>query len=242
MRMTAITAAIFTGGLFFATNGPAANIALTNQQTSNKLNANHIRIGYYNKPTNAKKTIEKVAAVTPAPAPAPVIVTVQAGDNLSKLATAHNTTALRLFYANVSIQDPDLIYAGQQLRVPTPDEQLAPRAVPIETPAPVRAAPASPAPRTRASVSRPAPVVLASANTSVWDRLAACESSGNWAINTGNGFYGGLQFTLSSWRAVGGSGYPNHASREEQIMRAQKLQAIQGWGAWPACTAKLGIR
>ena len=76
----------------------------------------------------------------------------------------------------------------------------------------------------------------------VWDDLAECESGGNWSINTGNGFYGGLQFTLSSWRAVGGTGRPDQNSREEQIFRAEKLKDIQGWGAWPACSRKLGLR
>ena len=76
----------------------------------------------------------------------------------------------------------------------------------------------------------------------IWDRLAACESGQNWSINTGNGYYGGIQFSLASWRAVGGSGYPHHASRLEQIYRGELLQARQGWGAWPACTRKLGIR
>ena len=80
------------------------------------------------------------------------------------------------------------------------------------------------------------------ARTTVWDRLARCESGGNWSINTGNGYYGGLQFSLASWRAVGGSGYPHNASREEQIKRGKKLRAAQGWGAWPACTRKLGLR
>jgi hypothetical protein len=80
------------------------------------------------------------------------------------------------------------------------------------------------------------------ASGSVWDRLAGCESGGNWSINTGNGFYGGLQFTLSTWRGYGGSGMPNRASREAQIAVAKRVQAAQGWGAWPACTAKLGIR
>lgn len=83
----------------------------------------------------------------------------------------------------------------------------------------------------------------ASAATSAeWDTVAQCESGGNWSINTGNGFYGGLQFTLSTWRAYGGSGMPHHASREEQIRIGQKVQAGQGWGAWPACTSKLGLR
>jgi resuscitation-promoting factor RpfB len=77
---------------------------------------------------------------------------------------------------------------------------------------------------------------------SVWDKLAQCESGGNWSINTGNGYYGGLQFSLSTWRAYGGSGLPSDASREEQIAIAKKLQADAGWGAWPACSSKLGLR
>jgi len=77
---------------------------------------------------------------------------------------------------------------------------------------------------------------------SVWDKLAQCESGGNWSINTGNGYYGGLQFSLSTWRAYGGSGMPHEASREEQIRIAKKVQASDGWGAWPACTSKLGLR
>jgi uncharacterized protein YabE (DUF348 family) len=77
---------------------------------------------------------------------------------------------------------------------------------------------------------------------SVWDKLAKCESGGNWSINTGNGYYGGLQFSLSTWRAYGGSGLPSNASRERQIAIAKKLQADAGWGAWPACSRKLGLR
>ena len=77
---------------------------------------------------------------------------------------------------------------------------------------------------------------------SVWDKLAQCESGGNWSINTGNGYYGGLQFSLSTWRAYGGDGYPHQASREEQIRIAKKLQAAAGWGSWPACSSKLGLR
>jgi hypothetical protein len=80
------------------------------------------------------------------------------------------------------------------------------------------------------------------ASGGVWDKIAECESGGNWSINTGNGFYGGLQFTLSTWRAYGGSGMPHHASRAQQIAVAKKVQAAQGWGAWPACTSKLGLR
>jgi uncharacterized protein YabE (DUF348 family) len=76
----------------------------------------------------------------------------------------------------------------------------------------------------------------------VWDRLAQCESGGNWSINTGNGFYGGLQFSLGTWRAYGGSGMPNKASKSTQIAIAKKVQADAGWGAWPACSSRLGLR
>ena len=76
---------------------------------------------------------------------------------------------------------------------------------------------------------------------SVWDRVAACESSGDWSINTGNGYYGGLQFSLQTWKAFGGEGMPHEASREEQIRIAQKTLAVQGPGAWPTCGKKAGL-
>ncbi|HEX5086773.1 MAG TPA: resuscitation-promoting factor [Nocardioides sp.] len=76
----------------------------------------------------------------------------------------------------------------------------------------------------------------------VWDRLANCESGGNWHINTGNGYYGGLQFSLGTWHAYGGTGLPSQHSRETQIAIATKLRdASGGYGAWPACAAKLGL-
>jgi uncharacterized protein YabE (DUF348 family) len=86
------------------------------------------------------------------------------------------------------------------------------------------------------------PSAPAVASGSVWDRLAQCESGGNWHINTGNGYYGGLQFNLQTWRAYGGSGYPHENSREAQIAVAERVQDAQGWGAWPACSSKLGLR
>ena len=76
----------------------------------------------------------------------------------------------------------------------------------------------------------------------VWDALAQCESGGNWAINTGNGYYGGLQFNLGTWQAYGGSGLPSQASRETQIAIATKLRdASGGYGAWPGCSSQLGL-
>ena len=78
--------------------------------------------------------------------------------------------------------------------------------------------------------------------STVWDALARCESGGNWAINTGNGYYGGLQFSASTWHSVGGTGLPHQHSREEQIRRGQILQSRAGWGQWPHCSAQLGLR
>ncbi len=68
-----------------------------------------------------------------------------------------------------------------------------------------------------------------------WDAVAACESGGNWSINTGNGYYGGLQFTMGTWQSNGGSGSPHTASREEQIRVANNVLQTQGIGAWPVC-------
>ncbi|MGW2660928.1 transglycosylase family protein [Nocardia tengchongensis] len=77
-----------------------------------------------------------------------------------------------------------------------------------------------------------------------WDRLAQCEAGGNWGINTGNGFQGGLQFSPGTWTAHGGGEYAptaNQATRDQQIAVAEKVLATQGWGAWPACSSSLGL-
>lgn len=77
-----------------------------------------------------------------------------------------------------------------------------------------------------------------------WDKLAQCESGGNWAINTGNGYYGGLQFSYGTWLAYGGGQFAptaNLATREQQIIVAERTLASQGWGAWPACSARYGL-
>ncbi|HLK94393.1 MAG TPA: transglycosylase family protein [Nocardioidaceae bacterium] len=99
-----------------------------------------------------------------------------------------------------------------------------------------------PEPQPEPESSTSAPVV---GDTAVWDQLAQCESGGDWSINTGNGYYGGLQFNLGTWQAMGGGAYaalPSEASREEQIAVATKLRdANGGYGAWPACSASLGL-
>jgi LysM repeat protein len=95
------------------------------------------------------------------------------------------------------------------------------------------------APATTASPITPAPT-----SDSVWDRVAQCESGGRWSINTGNGHYGGLQFTQSTWRAFGGGKYAstaNKATKAQQIEIAEKVLAGQGPGAWPTCGKRAGL-
>ena len=79
----------------------------------------------------------------------------------------------------------------------------------------------------------------AAAPDNEWDRVASCESGGNWGINTGNGYHGGLQFTLGTWHANGGQGSPESAGRDEQIRVAENVLHTQGIGAWPVCGARL---
>ncbi|MGF7122331.1 resuscitation-promoting factor Rpf1 domain-containing protein [Rhodococcus sp. TAF43] len=77
-----------------------------------------------------------------------------------------------------------------------------------------------------------------------WDKLAQCEAGGNWGINTGNGYHGGLQFSPSTWTSHGGGQFAataNQATREQQIVVAERVLANQGWGAWPSCSSKLGL-
>ena len=89
-----------------------------------------------------------------------------------------------------------------------------------------------------------APASVTYSGSSVWDDLAQCESGGNWSINTGNGYYGGLQFSYDTWHGYDGgefADYPHQATREEQIIVAERLRAVRGYAPWPACRAKLGL-
>lgn len=104
--------------------------------------------------------------------------------------------------------------------------------------APETSTPVAPA----AAVAPTQSVPTQSVPTSTWDKLAECESSGNWSINTGNGYSGGLQFLPSTWKAYGGTGQAHNASKAEQIRVAENVLEGQGWGAWPACASKLGLR
>jgi len=83
------------------------------------------------------------------------------------------------------------------------------------------------------------------ADSSVWDALAQCESGGNWAINTGNGLYGGLQLDRGAWLSNGGAAYaplPSYATRQQQILIAEKMRADRGFSPWSSCARKLGLR
>jgi resuscitation-promoting factor RpfA len=106
------------------------------------------------------------------------------------------------------------------------------------------AAPASATPAPTVAAADPVEVADSAnaAPSPTWDRLAQCESNGNWAANTRNGFSGGLQFTPSTWRAYGGQGDAHTATRAQQITVAERVLVDQGWAAWPACSAKLGLR
>jgi LysM repeat protein len=174
-------------------------------------------------------------------------VVVKQGDTLSRIAKRAKLASWRpIWDLNTKIAHPNLIYPGQKLLIPAKGEQLKHRPLPAlavtrvvsqEQSSGRSAAPASSSRRSTVTRSAAAP-----AGGSVWDRLAQCESGGNWGINTGNGYSGGLQFAPGTWRANGGSGSAANASRAEQIRVAERVRASQGWGAWPACSSKLGLR
>lgn len=109
--------------------------------------------------------------------------------------------------------------------VPTP----TPTTVPTPTPSPIPTA-----------IPTPRPTIDPTTDA-VWYALAQCESNGHWNDDTGNGYYGGLQFGLGAWVSVGGSGKPSDASSQEQIAKGKLLQARRGWSPWGACSRKLGL-
>ncbi|MCC3328909.1 transglycosylase family protein [Nocardia abscessus] len=99
-------------------------------------------------------------------------------------------------------------------------------------------------PKTVRKGAKPGTEVPPVRDSAIWDALARCESTGNWSINTGNGYYGGVQFDQGTWERQGGLRYAPRAdlaTREEQIAIAEITRQRQGWGAWPACTGRLGI-
>jgi LysM repeat protein len=174
-------------------------------------------------------------------------VTVKQGDSLSKIAKKAKLSSWRpVWDLNKKIKHPNLIYPGQKLLLPAKGEKVKHRPLPALAVTRVVSSERSAAPATTSSSSSRRSTTTRSAaapaSGSVWDRLAQCESGGNWGINTGNGYSGGLQFAPGTWAAHGGTGSAHNASRAEQIRVAERVRASQGWGAWPACSSKLGLR
>lgn len=158
-------------------------------------------------------------------------VVVQPGDTLIKIAKANHTTYPKIFDANNIIKDPDLIYPDEKLKIPFKGEKLPDRPISPKVTA-VYYAPSAPT-----YSNTPAPVT-SYVSGSVWDKIAACESGGNWSINTGNGYYGGLQFTQSTWAGAGGLAYASRAdlaTPSQQIAIASKLSLSN----WPVCGTSL---
>jgi LysM repeat protein len=200
----------------------------------------------------AKTVVLVTISLQPAAHHAPASYTVQAGDSLSAIAAhAYGSGAdwPAVWWANRhQVADPDVIAVGQQLSLPASSQvpawmaRAALAAIPDGSPAPATATPVSapqadPAPAQSAPAQAAAPSSSGGAN---WSAIAACESGGNWSANTGNGFYGGLQFTEQTWLAYGGGQYAssaNLASQSQQEAVAQNVLAGQGIGAWPVCGA-----
>ena len=184
-----------------------------------------------------------VMSVAALPAAAETVHVVTRGESLASIAAGAKLDSWRpIWDANATITNPDLIYPGQRLAVPAKGEKVKHRPLPGGLAAGSISARSPRAASARVRSHRPAAVRTSAVGGTVWDRLAQCESGGNWSTNTGNGYSGGLQFSASTWRANGGSGSAHQASRAEQIRVAQRVQASQGWAAWPACSSRLGIR
>jgi resuscitation-promoting factor RpfE len=179
--------------------------------------------------------------------------TVKPGDTLSAIAArkyGHAADWPALWWANRRrVSNPNMIATGERLQLPDSHQvtssmaHAAMAAIPAPPPppaAPVAApAPAAPSAPSAPVATAPAPAPASSGGVN-WDAVAQCESGGDWGINTGNGFYGGLQFTEGTWLANGGGQYAssaNLATAAQQMAVANNVLASQGIGAWPVCGA-----
>ena len=171
----------------------------------------------------------------------PAYYSVRPGDTLSDIARHEYGRAAdwpALWWINRHrVPNPNALVAGQRLRLSAwhPRRAWLARAALAATPAPAPAAATPPQPPTSAPAAVPVPVGGVN-----WSAIAACESGGNWSASTGNGFYGGLQFSEQTWLGYGGGQYAptaNLATPAQQIAVAQRVLAGQGIGAWPVCGA-----
>ena len=196
----------------------------------------------------AKTLIVVTISLHPAAHHAPASYTVRPGDSLSAIAAhAYGTTAdwPAVWWANRhQVANPNMIAAGQWLHLPASGRVpswMARAAMAATTAGSAPAAASASAPQAEpAAPVQATSAAPASSGGANWAAIAACESGGNWSTNTGNGFYGGLQFTQQTWLAYGGGQYAasaNLASPAQQIAVAQRVLAAQGIGAWPVCGA-----
>ncbi len=194
----------------------------------------------------AKAVMAVTISLQPVAHQDPASYTVQAGDSLSAIAAhAYGSAAdwPAVWWANRrQLANPSVIAAGQRLWLPARGEVAAwiARAALAAIPGTAPAAPASAPQAGPAAPAQAATPVPASSDGVNWSAIAACESGGDWSADTGNGFYGGLQFTEQTWLAYGGGQYAssaNLASPAQQIAVAQRVLAGQGIGAWPVCGA-----
>jgi hypothetical protein len=170
---------------------------------------------------------------------------VRSGDSLSSIAAhAYRKAAawpVIYWHNRAHIRWANIITVGQMLALP-PLPAHIPAAPARLAPAPPQPVPAQAASGETGAVSSPAPAAPVYSGSGVdWNAIAACESGGNWATSTGNGFYGGLQFSQSTWDAYGGTSYApsaDQASASQQIAVANRVLAGQGIGAWPVCGAR----
>jgi LysM repeat protein len=179
-------------------------------------------------PTPKPQSKAEITAKKAADVVTPKVHLVAAGDSLSTIAEAENLPSWRpIWDANAQVQNPDLVYAGQKLVVPT-----SPIA---ERPLPAGAVVQASAPVATGNVARrSAPVANYTAGAGGWAAgVRQRESGGNYATNTGNGYYGAYQFSLGTWAGIGGTGLPSNASPAEQDARAQMLYNQRGCSPWP---------
>jgi LysM repeat protein len=195
----------------------------------------------------AKTLIVVTISLHPTVHHAPASYTVRPGDSLSAIAArAYGTTAdwPAVWWANRhQVANPNMIAAGQRLQLPASGRVPSWMARAAMAAITAGSAPAASDRAPQAGAAAPARATStapASSGGANWAAIAACESGGNWSTNTGNGYYGGLQFTQQTWLAYGGGQYAasaNLASPAQQIAVAQRVLAAQGIGAWPVCGA-----
>ena len=196
----------------------------------------------------AKTLIVVTISLHPAAHHAPASYTVRSGDSLSTIAAhTYGSTAdwPAVWWANRhQVANPNVIAVGQRLHLPASGRVpswMARAAVAAMSAGSAPAASASAAQAGPAAPQQATSAAPASSGGVNWAAIAACESGGNWSANTGNGFYGGLQFTEQTWLGYGGGQYAasaNLASPAQQIAVAQRVLAGQGIGAWPVCGAR----